>query len=303
MRRGSAPPHVIRTVADRSGGNPQFLLDLLRSASESGVEGLPDTVESAAMAEIDRLAGRSDHRAASRRVRGGVQSAHARWVLDDDAEVPGPDVWERLDGLLLDDGDGHLRFRRALMRDAAYEGLPHRLRRRLHARIVEEIERASAPRGRPGGHPGGALRARRGPRPHLAVRPHRRGPGAAAPADAASHYRRALGAARGCGDVGDHDVSEVTEALGEALIRAGELEAAVDAFRAAGHLRHDDPVSTARLLLRQAYVAERVGSFDRMLRLTRKASRTLEGRGGWAPMRLRGREGLRGVRAAVPGQA
>ena len=88
-------------------------------------------------------------------------------------------------------------------------------------------------------------------------------------------------------DVGDHDVSEVTEALGEALIRAGELEAAVDAFRAAGHLRHDDPVSTARLLLRQAYVAERVGSFDRMLRLTRKASRTLEGRGGWAPMRLR----------------
>ena len=108
----------------------------------------------------------------------------------------------------------------------------------------------------------------------------------AAPADAASHYRRALGAARGCGDVGDHDVSEVTEALGEAF-RAGELEAAVDAFRAAGHLRHDDPVSTARLLLRQAYVAERVGSFDRMLRLTRKASRTLEGRGGWAPMRLR----------------
>ena len=82
-------------------------------------------------------------------------------------------------------------------------------------------------------------------------------------------------------------MSEVTEALGEALIRAGELEAAVDAFRAAGHLRHDDPVSTARLLLRQAYVAERVGSFDRMLRLTRKASRTLEGRGGWAPMRLR----------------
>ena len=71
------------------------------------------------------------------------------------------------------------------------------------------------------------------------------------------------------------------------MIRAGELEAAVDAFRAAGHLRHDDPVSTARLLLRQAYVAERVGSFDRMLRLTRKASRTLEGRGGWAPMRLR----------------
>ncbi|MGZ8512836.1 MAG: tetratricopeptide repeat protein, partial [Candidatus Limnocylindria bacterium] len=173
---------------------------------------------------------------------------------------------------------------------AAYEGLPFRLRRRLHARVVEELERAS------GEHVDDqaatlamhcALAGDHDRTWHYARIAGERARERAAPADAATHYRRALTAARGCGDVGDDDVSEVTEALGEALIRAGELEAAGDTFRAAGRLRHDDPVSSARLLLRQAYVAERVGSFDRMLRLTRKASRTLEGRGGWGPMRLR----------------
>ncbi|MGZ8626953.1 MAG: ATP-binding protein, partial [Actinomycetota bacterium] len=285
------PPHVIRTVAERSGGNPQFLLDLLRSAAESGVEGLPDTVESAAMAEIDRLS--PADRTIVRRAAVLGLTFHPRmlaWVLDDDADVSGPDVWERLDGLLQDDGDGYLQFRRALMRDAAYEGLPFRLRRRLHARVVEELERAS------GEHVDDqaatlamhcALAGDHDRTWHYARIAGERARERAAPADAATHYRRALTAARGCGDVGDDDVSEVTEALGEALIRAGELEAAGDTFRAAGRLRHDDPVSSARLLLRQAYVAERVGSFDRMLRLTRKASRTLEGRGGWGPMRLR----------------
>ena len=285
------PPHVIRTVAERSGGNPQFLLDLLRSAAESGVEGLPDTVESAAMAEIDRLS--PADRTIVRRAAVLGLTFHPRtlpWVLDDDAEAPGPETWERLDGLFQDDGDGYRRFRRALMRDAAYEGLPFRLRRRLHARVVEELERTS------GDHLDDqastlamhcALAGDHDRTWHYARIAGDRARERAAPADAASHYRRALVAARGCGDVGDDDVSEVTEALGEALIRAGELEAAGDTFRAAGRLRHDDPVSSARLLLRQAYVAERVGSFDRMLRLTRKASRTLEGRGGWGPMRLR----------------
>ena len=46
-----------KIVAQRSGGNPQFLRDLLRVAIESGgVAGLPDSAEAAAMARIDLLA-------------------------------------------------------------------------------------------------------------------------------------------------------------------------------------------------------------------------------------------------------
>ena len=51
------PRHVLEVVAQRSGGNPQFLRDLLRSAIESGgTAGLPDSAEAAAMARIDALA-------------------------------------------------------------------------------------------------------------------------------------------------------------------------------------------------------------------------------------------------------
>jgi class 3 adenylate cyclase len=50
------PAHVLDVVAKRSGGNPQFLRDLLRTAIESGgVADLPDSAEAAAMAQIDDL--------------------------------------------------------------------------------------------------------------------------------------------------------------------------------------------------------------------------------------------------------
>jgi len=285
------PPHVIHMVALRSGGNPQFLLDLLHSAVELGVDDLPDTVEAAAMAQIDRLS--PADRTLVRRAAVLGLTFHPRmldWVLEDATAKPADDTWRRLGSLFQDDGDGQIRFRRALMRDAAYEGLPFRLRRALHARVADELELAA---GDAADEQAASLAL------HCALagdhdRTWRyariagdRARERAAPADAVAHYRRALVAARGCGEVGDMLVSEVTEALGEALIRTGELEAADQALRAAARLRTDDAVSVARLMLRQAYVAERVGRFDRMLRLTRKALRTLEDRDGWAPMRLR----------------
>ena len=285
------PPHVIRTVAERSGGNPQFLLDLLHSAADIGVDDLPDNVETAAMAQIDRLS--PADRTVVRRAAVLGLTFHPRmleWVLDDATTAPTEETWRRLGSLFQDDGDGQVRFRRALMRDAAYEGLPFRLRRELHARVASEVERAAGDSTEEQAESLALHWALAGDHDRTWRYARIAGDRArerAAPADAVTHYRRALSAARGCGDVGDLLISEVTEALGEALIRAGELEAADQALRAAGRLRTDDAVGVARLLLRQAYVAERVGRFDRMLRLTRKASRTLDDRGGWAPMRLR----------------
>ncbi|HVF08828.1 MAG TPA: AAA family ATPase, partial [Actinomycetota bacterium] len=287
------PPHVIRTVAERSGGNPQFLLDLLQSAIEHGVDDLPETVEAAAMAQIDTLAPRD--RTLVRRAAVLGLTFHPRmlaWVVDDDL-VPDDATWRRLGALFQDDGDGQIRFRRALMRDAAYEGLPFRLRRELHSRVVAQLERSADEADGTADDLAATLAI------HAALagdhdRTWRyarvagdRAREQAAPADAVSHYRHALSAARGCGDVGEADVAAVSEALGEALIRTGELEAADRALRAAARLLADDPLSVARILLRLAYVAERIGRFDRMLRLTRKASRILEDKPGWAPMRLR----------------
>ena len=37
------------------------------------------------------------------------------------------------------DGDGYFRFRQSLLRDTAYEGLPFKLRRRLHATVAARV--------------------------------------------------------------------------------------------------------------------------------------------------------------------
>ena len=51
------PPHVLEVVATRSGGDPQFLRDLLRAAIESGgAADLPESAEAATMTLIDTLA-------------------------------------------------------------------------------------------------------------------------------------------------------------------------------------------------------------------------------------------------------
>ena len=49
------PPHIVELAAERSGGSPQFLRDLLRAAAAGSTE-LPDSIESAALARLDRLA-------------------------------------------------------------------------------------------------------------------------------------------------------------------------------------------------------------------------------------------------------
>ena len=48
-------PALLELSVERSGGNPQFLRDLLRAAGEGDADGLPESLEAAAMARIDRL--------------------------------------------------------------------------------------------------------------------------------------------------------------------------------------------------------------------------------------------------------
>ena len=46
------PPHLVRLAAERSGGSPQFLRDLLRAAAAGSTE-LPDSIEGAALARME----------------------------------------------------------------------------------------------------------------------------------------------------------------------------------------------------------------------------------------------------------
>ena len=137
-------PHDVSLVADRSGGNPQFALDLVQVVASGAM--LPESIETAAMARIDALA--PADRALVRRASVLGTTFHRRFlveVLDTDAPVPDDETWERLGEFFVDDDEDYLRFRRAIVRDAAYTGLPFRTRRTLHARVAERFENEFVP--------------------------------------------------------------------------------------------------------------------------------------------------------------
>ena len=277
------PPHVLKTVAERSGGNPQFLRDLMRAATATGgAQGLPDSVEAAAMATIDRLV--PEDRTLVRRASVLGQAFHPRmlaWVFDEGVPIPDEGTWERLDAFFEYDGEGYVRFRRALLRDAAYEGLPYRLRRSLHGAVADQLEAASA--GADDEVEALSLHCFLAGRYERAWRYSRAAGDVArekfAPSEAARFYRRAIDAAARAepGTITAHDVAEVTESSAEMLLRAGELDVASGDFARARRMFTDDAVSTARILLREAYIAERGGRPDLVVRRSRRAARAIEG--------------------------
>ena len=135
------PPHLVTLAAERSGGSPQFLRDLLRAAAAGSTE-LPDSVESAALARLDRLAPRRP-RADPPRVdpRPELPPAPARRPARRRRPAARPGTWDRLGAYFKEEADGYLRFRREVVRDVAYGGLPFRVRRELHAAAAGRLER------------------------------------------------------------------------------------------------------------------------------------------------------------------
>src|SRR5205823_14278024 len=100
---------------------------------------LPRTYVTMVTAMINRLApvDRHDLRYAS--VLGAIFSQSLLSTIVEPDRTLDERTWRRLGEFLVNDVPGRWRFRHALMRDAAYEGLPFRRRRELHARAGEAI--------------------------------------------------------------------------------------------------------------------------------------------------------------------
>ncbi|HET8953048.1 MAG TPA: adenylate/guanylate cyclase domain-containing protein [Solirubrobacteraceae bacterium] len=267
-------PRVLEVVAERSGGNPQFLRDLLRSAARDGVDHLPESIEAAAAARLDRLPA-ADRRLVQRAAVLGraFDPALIPFVLDEDAQPPNAATWARLHRYLEPDGEWFLRFRRQVVWEAAYAGLPFRTRRRLHMRTGLELER------RKGEDAVLALHFERAADHERAFRYARRAGDAAmrdlAPAEASVAYRRALEAARMLG-VPAGKRSELWEALGDAHAQLGELVAGHHSFTAARRLAADEPVRRALLMLRHAELSVEAGRIRPGVRWALRGLRTLD---------------------------
>jgi len=257
-------PHIVQQAIERAGGSPEFLLDLLAAAASGSRYELPDSIGAAATARIDAL--EPGDRAIVRRAAVLGLSFHPRRlgdVLSPDLPVPDRDAWDRLSIVFARDPDGHIRFKRPTLQEAAYASLPFKLRRVLHAAVAESLERDQANDldSDPAVLSLHCLLAGDHERAHrYAMLGAERATARFSHADAARLYRRAIEAARAGGIVaqgaGAATMASAWEQLGDALRCTGEPEAATQALREARRLVGEDPVAQARLCHRHAEVDE-----------------------------------------------
>lgn len=269
------PPHLLRLAVDRSAGSPEFLLDLL-SAAAGGSDILPDTVQTAASARIDALDPGDRNLIRRAAVLGLSFRPHRlRHVLESGAE-PGPETWKRLSGVFALERDGHVRFKRPALCEAAYDSLPFRLRRELHAVVGAALE---ADLGRDVDADPAVLslhfsRADDHDRAwRYAMLGAQRAVARFAHAEAATLYRRAIDAASAKG-AGRAELAAGWEALGQALTQTGEVSEAVKAYTAARRLQAGDPIAQARLCFRHCRIAEST-ELSSAVRWIRRGLRTI----------------------------
>jgi len=275
------PRHEVTELSGRSGGNPLFLQELLHAAMGAGsVEGLPDSIEGMITAEIDRLANADRRVLRYASVLGmSFDRTLAEALLDPDQTESGGYPWERLAQFVDDEGGGRFRFRHALMRDVAYEGLPYRRRRELHARVGGLILAS----GGDAGHEHAELLSLHF---HLAGNFEEawrfsmiaadRAEAAYANIEASSFLRRAIDGGRKLG-IDDQELSRLYERLGDVLDRAGLYEEASSGYADARRLSGGDTLAEARLILKQAKIADRAVKPSSSLRCVTRSLRILDG--------------------------
>jgi class 3 adenylate cyclase/tetratricopeptide (TPR) repeat protein len=270
-------PHARAALAERSGGNPLFLRELLRASGGGGMDELPDSIETMVMAEIDRLP------PSDRRVLRLASVLGMSFGDDLIADVLGPQtpidgsVWRRLSEFITE-SNGQRRFRHALVRDAAYEGLPFRRRRELHALAGEALERAGDVEEQSNLLAMHYLRAQRyGPAWHYGRMAAERARLRFANVEAAALFSDAIEAAGRAGDVPVFELADALETLGDLEERIGRYDHAMEAFRRAQRLVGGDPVREASLLLLKAWVREREGRFSQALVWISRGMRAING--------------------------
>jgi len=274
--------HVLEVVTQRSGGNPQFLHDLVRSViATGGISGLPDSAEAAAMARIDALS--PEDRSLVRRVAVFGLTFHPKmlsWFTDQgDGALPVSATWARLHEFFDEEPDGYLRFRRSLLRDAAYEGLPFKLRRQLHGtvatRIAQESDDVDDSASILSLHYFLAGDNRSAWK--YATIAGKRADSVYAYVEAAGYYARAVGAGRQIHDLDSKELVLVHEALGNSWYRAGQYGNASEAFAAARALTAKESLEDAELLLRLSHVEHKLGNYALSKQWTEHARTTLQG--------------------------
>jgi class 3 adenylate cyclase/tetratricopeptide (TPR) repeat protein len=264
----------VQAIAERGAGNPLFLQELAGTAApHEEAEELPETVGALVAARIDRLApaDRALLRWASVLGSSFSGSLVADVLADDPSAATDSEAWDRVAEFVERDPDvpGAFRFRHALIRDAAYEGLSFRRRRELHARVAEVVEQ------RLGAQADDAaellslhfLRAGRSAQAwRYSVTAASRAQEKWANVEAAEFYRRAIDASSDVPELAAADVAEMWERLGDCLRLAGDLDDAARAYGSARRLRPKDSQEQIALIRKEGLIRVDMGKYSDAIR-------------------------------------
>jgi class 3 adenylate cyclase/tetratricopeptide (TPR) repeat protein len=271
--------HAVAAVVERAGGNPLFLRQLVDAARQTGsVEELPQTVESLVTVQIDQLPPFERRVLRYSAILGMTfPDELVGSLLEADGDRVTSKSWRRLRRFLSQDAPGMHRFRHALMRDAAYEGLPFRRRRELHARagafILSSLE---DPRERAELLSIHFFEAKL----HFDAWQYSRIAGERAlakyaNAEAATFFSRAVDAGGRAG-VEAVELARVLEDLGEVRLRMNEFAPSREAFARARRLLVGDGVAEAKLLYKEARVPYKAGRFADAVRCLNRGMKLVE---------------------------
>jgi class 3 adenylate cyclase/predicted ATPase len=252
----------IDAIVERAGGNPLFLNQLLHATRDAGgFEELPENLEPLLAADIDRLPAHDRQVLRTLSVLGtNVDAVLVNAVLGTDVDAA---TWANLSRFLTPTASG-LRFAHDLLRVTAYEGLPFRRRREVHAQAASALEAFGEPERVADQLSLHWLRAEAWDKTwHYARVAGDRARALWANADAATFYGRAVEAARRV-TLPRGEVLAVAEALGDMCDLAGAYLRAKEAYVRARRLAVDD-VDQARLTRKLGMLQEHQGRYPAAL--------------------------------------
>jgi class 3 adenylate cyclase/tetratricopeptide (TPR) repeat protein len=268
----------LAAIFDRGAGNPLFLQELAAPEGESE-ERMPDTVESLVATRIDRLApgDRALLRWASVLGVSFSGSLIADVLEGDPTSASDSDAWDRLAEFVERDPDvpGAFRFRHALIRDGAYEGLSFKRRRELHASVADVLEQRD-----PEAVELLSLHFHRAERASDAWRysleAGRRAQVKWANLEAAQFYERALGWADKVSGLEPTAIADAWEALAESLLLIGRYEETAGAYKAARELLPKSSRRQIKLFAKDGILREEMAEYDEAIRWYRRGLKAVD---------------------------
>ena len=272
-------PHDVARLVEQSGGNPLHLDGLVHARRDADGADLPESLEALIGTQIDSLRPLPHRILRYASVLGtSMRLSSLNALLAEDALHIDQATRDDLARFLEPEEPNRIRFRQAVVRDAAYERLSFARRRQLHARAAAITREAG------GDDLDGMVdllslhhfRAQQYVEAWTyARRAGDRARATAANLAAAIHYERALAAARRLGTIGPDELGEVWTHLGDVRVASARFDEALDAYGRAAHLAVG-PEMVAGAILKRARAYERAGRFSVALRDTAKVVRVLD---------------------------